>query len=211
MEAPPTETNQEHVNITELLTESAKFFGLDKIAPGRFSLLLTFQICEMYNSQNQSIHRIIDEIKYLEGIIKKSSTKEPTIFSRNASLKGLWHKHYVQSSMSSHAQNLRRALIKYQTPTLKQREAEYQNDPTIGLSMEDIQKIAHESVFSNWERLNDESSVTGEWIIFAKHNKENYYLCLGNHNSGDENIRNLIDNVCVKEFSFLHDILAPLT
>ncbi|PKV10806.1 hypothetical protein CVO74_19550 [Xanthomonas prunicola] len=72
----------------------------------------------------------------------------------------------------------------------------------------DIEEFAHDIVVFNFERLRVDSSLTGEWLIFAKYNEENYYLSLGKHDTGDELIRSQIDVFCLCEFPFLESILA---
>jgi len=49
--------------------------------------------------------------------------------------------------------------------------------------------------------------MTGEWIIYAEHESQKFYLCLAKHNDGDETIRERIGRVCVREFPFLRDVL----
>lgn len=51
------------------------------------------------------------------------------------------------------------------------------------------------------------SKLTGEWIVFAKHNNENYYLALGEHESNDEYLFKTISSTCIPQFDFLNDML----
>jgi hypothetical protein len=54
--------------------------------------------------------------------------------------------------------------------------------------------------------------MTGEWVIYAQHESQNFYLCLAKHNDGDEKIREKIERICLREFPFLKDVfqLPPL-
>jgi hypothetical protein len=49
--------------------------------------------------------------------------------------------------------------------------------------------------------------LTGEWIVFAKHEGKNYYLCLAGHDEGDDHIFARISDGCAYEFPFLSDVL----
>jgi energy-coupling factor transporter ATP-binding protein EcfA2 len=49
--------------------------------------------------------------------------------------------------------------------------------------------------------------LTGEWIVFAKHEGKNYYLCLAGHEEGDDDIFARIRDGCAGEFLFLGDLL----
>ena len=49
--------------------------------------------------------------------------------------------------------------------------------------------------------------MTGEWIVYAQHKNQKFYLCLAKHNDGDEKIREKIERICMREFPFLKDVL----
>jgi hypothetical protein len=49
--------------------------------------------------------------------------------------------------------------------------------------------------------------LTGEWIVFAKHEGKNYYLTLAAHGEGDDHIFARIRDGCVSEFPFLSSLL----
>jgi len=76
------------------------------------------------------------------------------------------------------------------------------------MTEDDAKLIAHDVVHGNYMRRSDANQLTGEWIIYAQHEGQNYYLCLGEHNSGDDHIRAKIDSVCVPEYSFLSQLLT---
>lgn len=137
-----------------------------------------------------------------------SSTKAP-IKNRHPPLKGLWHKHYLESGMKAVAMNVDRGLKKYGIPYFEQRIKEA---PEAGeeryLSEEDIPALVDSVVSGNWQRLSEEKTLTGEWIIFAKYEGKNYYLCLATHDKAShEYMRQNIDKVCCVEFPFLVDLL----
>ncbi len=46
--------------------------------------------------------------------------------------------------------------------------------------------------------------LTGEWIIYAQHEGQKYYLCLARFDEEDDAVFDRIKNGCVDEFPFLH-------
>lgn len=64
--------------------------------------------------------------------------------------------------------------------------------------------VTHE----NWMRGKGVAEITGEWIIYARHEKLNYHLCLGTHEKEYHNdLRSQINAVCCNEFPFLESFL----
>jgi|GEM_PF-7021232 len=48
------------------------------------------------------------------------------------------------------------------------------------MTEDDAKLIAHDVVHGNYMRRSDANQLTGEWIIYAQHEGQNYYLVLGN-------------------------------
>ncbi|MFC3124332.1 hypothetical protein ACFOD4_04600 [Pseudoroseomonas globiformis] len=63
---------------------------------------------------------------------------------------------------------------------------------------------AHEQLF---EGRQQRCALTGEWLIFAKRNGQNYYLCLGIHGEDTSIHRQIVTGGCLEEFPFHHDII----
>ena len=195
---------------TDMASELLRFgevVGLDRIARGRYSLLLLLGLFGATQSRKQNPAKVVREIEALEGLREASNLKPATQFNRPP-LKGLWHKHYLEDGVASMARNLRKGLLRDGLPWLKQQvvEAEASGQERF-ISTEDCARIAHDAIVSNWERLVKDSALTGEWLIYAKHQGKNYYLCLGKHTSGDALLREQIDTICLQEFPFLSQIL----
>lgn len=154
---------------------------------------------------------VIDEIKSLEKL-KISRTKEAAQFKRPA-LGGLWHKHYMNGDVASLAQNVKNALIEYGIPFFEEkiREAQAAGEERF-VTKEDVPKIVNDVLRNNLARRRSEGKMTGEWVIYAQHESQNFYLCLAKHNDGDEKIREKIERICLREFPFLKDVfqLPPL-
>ena len=76
------------------------------------------------------------------------------------------------------------------------------------VTKEMINELSHRVVVESLEDRGANNKLTGEWIVFAKHQGQNYYLCLTNHESGDENIAQSIKSACVPQFSFLNTYVS---
>jgi len=191
------------------LLRFAEMIGLERIASGRYSILLLLGLFGGTHSGKLNPAKVIHEIESLEGIREKSNLKPTSQFERRPALRGLWHKHYLGDGLPSMAKNLRKGIGRYGLPWLKQQVAEaHLSGEERFLTEQDCARIAHDAVVENWQRLIEHSALTGEWLIFAKHQGKNFYLCLGQHTSGDEMLRAQIDAVCFKEFPFLAKILT---
>ncbi|WP_323875440.1 hypothetical protein [Aeromonas veronii] len=151
---------------------------------------------------------VIDEINLLEQN-KDSQTKRESQFRRDE-LCGLWHKHYMNGDLATLAQNMQHAHKSYGIPYFEERMREANAAGVEGfITEEDIPKIVEDLVSNNLSRRKMEGKMTGEWIVYAKHNGQNFYLCLAKHKDGDDKIREKIDRISVNEFPFLKSILHP--
>lgn len=204
-------TRSDGEDMTTELSNFAKLSGLEKIASGRYSILFLLALYGGLQSGQQNPWKIIDEIEILEGHQKKSGLKQASLFNRDP-LKGLWHKHYLEDGLASMARNLGRGLGKYGIPWFQKGIADAKSSGEERYVTEgDIADIANDTVAGNWERLKKDSALTGEWLIFARHENQNYYLCLARHKSDLQIIRKQIDEICVREFPFLINILPKNT
>lgn len=73
-------------------------------------------------------------------------------------------------------------------------------------------KLAHEMVFGGYKERAEKRKLTGEWIIFARHNELNYYLCISNHSKStldDERLYDFLKLLCAHEYPFLLPELNP--
>jgi len=202
-------TGPDGTNHADQLLNFARQIGLERAAPGRYSMLLVLHLWGGFASRRLNPGKIVDEILALEGRGRGSLTKAP-IQNKYPPLKGLWHKHYLPDGMRSFAMNIRRGLAKYGLPLFEERAREAQESGEERfLTEEDVNALSYDATIGNWERLAGEKAVTGEWIMYARHDGENYYLCLGSHDkSQHEHLRQQIDVVCCLEFPFLEALLA---
>ncbi len=180
---------------------------LEQIAPGRISVLFLLSLFGAYKAGRIDPFQVAREIETLE---KGETTgmKSP-IQNRHPPLKGLWHKHYMQLGMASLAINMQQGLERFGIPYFAQkvREAQEAGEERY-ITIDDIAPIVNDAVQGNLQRLREAESLTGEWIVFAKHERLNYYLTLATHDkTTHEHERQMIENICYREFPFLEEML----
>ncbi|WP_432755556.1 hypothetical protein [Pseudomonas sp. WMBT8] len=182
--------------------------GLKRAAPGRYSALLVANLLGGALSGRQNPSTIVHEIELLEmGAL--GQFKAP-IQNKRPPLKGLWHKHYLQDGLASIAMNVDKGLKRFGMPFFDQKIEEAKAagetryvDPT------DIPALVDDIVSGNRQRLAEQQALSGEWIIFAKYEGQNYYLTIATHDKGThQHVREQIEQVCCVEFPFLSQLLA---
>ncbi|MEM5389292.1 hypothetical protein VSR68_37910 [Paraburkholderia phymatum] len=190
------------------LEQFINMIGLDRAAPGRYSFLLAVSLFGAFKSGLQNPHTVVREIMALEAGTP-TGLKAP-IQNRHPPLKGLWHKHYLQDGLRSMAMNVQQGLKRYGMPYFQQKIKEAQETGEERyVTVEDIEALSSDVIHGNLSRLRADERYTGEWLVFARHEGLNFYLCIATHDkSTHDHIRQLIDNVCCMEFPFLSKLLA---
>ena len=181
--------------------------GLNRVAPGRFSSLLVLEVFGGFKAGTVDPTKVASEINALEQG-RTTGLKEP-IQNKHPPLKGLWHKHYLENGIRSVALNVLRGLNSIGSPAFQQKikEAEAAGE-TRYFTSEDVGWLVRDVTEGNLGRLRQQNRITGEWIIFAKHEEKNYYLSLATHDvSTHERVRQNIEAVCYSEFPFLRELL----
>lgn len=187
----------------EYLVEYATQFGLDKIISGRYSWLFVFNLIMLDRENGIDPQSILDEIKSLEGLGPPLQTKPASEF-KWPPLKGLWHKHFFAAKPSLITHNI---LNHLSGNKLRRLIAEvFDSRKSLVVTNELIGMLSNKVVVESFEDRAAANKLTGEWIIFAKYNTQNYYLCITKH-GGDENIARSIKTACFPQFSFLSTYL----
>ena len=182
------------------IAEYAKFYGLDSLIPGRYSSLFIVNLITLEKGQGIDSHSIIEEIKCLEGIASTSQTKPPSQF-RGEFLKGLWHKHFFPALPSVFGYNITNHFGKNGIRNLVEEVLDSAKSST--LTKEMINELSHRLVQVPLEDRAAENKLTGEWIVYAKEDDKNYYLCISPHSAEDKTIASNIQVACAPEFPFL--------
>lgn len=184
--------------------------GLDTIVPGRFSSLLVLNLFAASMAGVMEPSCVIREIKALESGM--NSGFKPGTQLNHLPLKGLWHKHYQVMSLPSLAKNIKRGMDIHGIPLFEQHIKEAQAAGEVRyVQMEDIAALASDVVHGNYMRLHDENRLAGEWLIYAKHDGQNYYVTICTHDKATHaTVRQQIEDVCGMEFPFVNDLLSPV-
>jgi hypothetical protein len=204
-----TATGQEGEDLTEEISRFIQMIGLEEAAPGRYSMLLVLALYGGAMSGKLNPAKVMWEIRALEGLGPESRMKAP-IQNKHQPLKGLWHKHFMGETVAAVAANIRKGLGRFGIPYAKSKVEEARISGVEGFfSVEDLKAIAEDVVHGHWNRLSEQQALTGEWLVFARHEERNYYLGLTTHeNEQHEVMRQQIDRLCCAEFPFLAQLLA---
>jgi hypothetical protein len=168
----------------------------------RMSDLLVFDMYVLDAAFGVSPQEIHATLHNLEAGEPENGVKRATQF-RLAPLKGLWHKHYFSAHFL--AANILLGLGKDGMKNLA-REVFDQSEPLITEKM--IREMSHRVANEPIEKRYDEGKLTGEWMIYAKHSDQNYYLALNTHDAGDQFVFDRIFEHCPKNFPALASWIA---
>lgn len=181
------------------LTEFASEIGLHVIAPGRYSKLFVFKLLLYTQYQGVEADFIIDELKALEGLPNRApNTKPATQFARPP-LKGLWHQHFFSARFVAH--NIATHMLGKRLEETVNRIFDPVRSPTVTREM--IGEMAHAVTHGALEERESQSKLTGEWIVFAEHMGQYYYLTLATHATDDQQTFDEISSMAYTDFPFL--------
>lgn len=204
-----TAQDEDGNDMSAVFSRFVEQIGLQAAAPGRFSFLLVMELFGGAMSGRRNPAKVMQEIRALEGIGSASRMKPP-IQNKHPPLKGLWHKHYFGEGMPALAANILKGLGRFGLPISEQKikEASEAGEERC-FTHEDLRAITHEAVYGHMSRLALEQGLTGEWLLYAEHEGQKYYLCLATHDSAShDEVRRRIDAICCAEFPFLAELLA---
>lgn len=180
----------------DYLRQYADMLDLDRFAKDRYSWLFVLNVLLYERIHGIDPSHIIDEIKALEGAGHKPETKPSTMFAREP-LKGLWHQHFFAAHFVPH--NISNHLAGDRLKKLVEEVMDPAKSAVVTQEM--INELSHRLVHESMEQRAADKKLTGEWIIFAKHNGQNYYLCLATHETGDQIIfNNIKTGDCLQQF-----------
>lgn len=209
--SPDTADGMKEVSAEELF-HFADFFGLTKAAPSRVSHLLMFELyCHAFMPGAAGITpKVIAEIGSLEGLRPIQGTRGAEQF-RHLPLRGLWKTHYLRDGAEAVPMNIKlemerqdKALNAFIGSVLRS----YPEEPTIEQKMEMSQRIAHKVAHDLYLERKARGALTGEWIIFARHEGRNHYLTLARHSEDDGVIHRRIVDACLPQFPFLSEVIS---
>lgn len=195
--------DSDEVVTAQQLNRFAHLYRVDEVIPGRYSHLFIADLYLLDKYQGVSPEMVTQEIRALEHG-SRSYMKPPTQYTRKP-LKGLWHKHFFPVMPSTMAHNILNELGK--NGVRQAAEAAFHPSKGDRITIEMITEFVDHVVEKPFERRSDRASLTGEWIVYAIHNGENYYLSVTSHKRGDEAIAENLRTVCCREFDWLAAIM----
>jgi hypothetical protein len=161
----------------------------------RFSSLFRVQLDELTLRRVVNPFQILEEIKALEGC-GVSRTKRETPF-RKGPLAGLMHKHYFSARQIvfnvnnywARAGMLERAISKM-AATVRAADGPWTVSGMMANRLVD-DAIKHKTLGR---------SLTGDWIVYKRHNGRNFYLTLAAHNERSADIYGRLAPYAAREF-----------
>jgi hypothetical protein len=173
--------------------ESVAFHELDL---ARISTVFLAQ-CYAYSENGTfSIFDLTDPVKALERPGFLSMTASETQF-RHPPLAGLYKKHFssarfIPNNLGNFLES--RAGGKYFNQVWKDGIA-----ATGATHVDDeafLNFLTYHTVITPYEKKSAANEITGEWIVFHKHDGANYYLTVGFHDEGDDVIYERVSFAC---------------
>jgi hypothetical protein len=172
-------------------SESLAFYQLD------LSRISTVYLAQVYALES---HRIFDSfdlthpIKVLEGSTNLDGTPPAKQF-KHAPLTGLYKKHFTSARFIP--QNLYNfQLSKFSDQYFQEaldeasrRSSGYVDDAFTGY-------LVHQMTIPPIEMRNRANRLTGEWVVFHRHEGRNYYLTLASHEEANEAIHERVVLAC---------------
>lgn len=171
----------------------------------RISIALAFRLLGL-TAQSLDVFAVLDELDYLEGIDAHSKTKPESQF-RRPPLASFWHKHFFSArnlatnvttrwNMENGGNNDLQKLI-------SEVAASHGNEPDAWPN-----QLVHRLIVEGFEDR-FRRGLTGDWIVYAKHDGLNYYLDLATHQEGVGDAASLLyaklKDGCHAEFPFLFE------
>ena len=180
-------------------------FIRDENIRGRCSERFLLDLYVYANTKGLNPSIIFEELRALECTLTESRTKQETKFSR-LPLKGLWHKHFFSSHFI--AKNMQIANSRGNIESVI--EKAFEKYEGLDGTVENCKALARDISLGNYELFENRSErnqLTGEWIVFAKINDENYYMCIEFHETDDHIIYDKVIKACKESFEHLVPVI----
>lgn len=190
-------------------------FGRLGLPVDRCSQVLFSQLAHMppYRGVNLPFQFVQSEIQHLEGN-GSTSTKSATPFSKRGKLAGFWHKHFCVPGYEHLGVNASIAWefdkpgsTKFTDMTRKiaapYADVEQTKDDLLRSSREIAQAVVYGP--GGLQERQASAKATGDWIVYAPHKGQNYYLCISKHDE-DEFILEALKQ-CGIQYSFVSSLL----
>lgn len=191
-------------DIADFLHDNSGLCGIDL---SRVSGLLIAQLASASKHRVFDAFSVTDVMQELEGSGRGAQVKYDAF--KHMPLRGLWKAHFFDAIF------LPRNIIEHwglrfeDSPKHAQLCAEVAAEEEAEPSAYGWQgRIAHRLTVGGLEERAMQGKLTGEWIVFGKHDGLNYYLSIAKHTSTpdeDNALYSTIKHYCAPAFPFLFD------
>ncbi len=161
----------------------------------RMSSLFLFDVYVLdaaFGVSPDAIFRAVNDVELGEPL---SGVKAATQF-KHMPLKGLWHKHYFSAHFL--LENIAQGLGSTGAMKIVMDVVDPAKSPVVTSDM--IKEVARRITQDPFADRDNRKRLTGEWIIYIRHNEVNYYLCCGSHIDGDNFLYTKIMEHCLQDF-----------
>jgi hypothetical protein len=167
------------------LQEIKRQVTADRSYADRVSLSFAFQLSQARTTLGED-HFILDIIDGLENVQQRSTLRAEAQF-RHPPLHPFWHVHWsaprhIPRNIGIHWNLTGKGKRDPLTPMLQQVAKKHGHDPARWPGI-----ITYRLAIEG-HRARAERGLTGDWIIFGKHEGRNYYLALATHEEGEDRV-----------------------
>jgi hypothetical protein len=172
--------------------ESVAFHGLEL---ARISSVLLAQAYALQIRRILSVFDLTQPIKVLEGVIAADTTPSEDRF-RHPPLTGLYKKHFTSPRFMT------KNLLNYATSKEGRKNFSKVFDEASRIdgtgSVDDIflKYLAHHTVVTPLHQKTASRTMTGEWVVFHKHEELNFYLTFAAHDEANAEIHKRVTLAC---------------
>ena len=190
------------IHLNDAREFSEDFVGLVGIDMARVSDCLLVQLYGFAMGQSRDVFSVSDVMQGVEGRRPGICSKPGEPF-RHDTLSGFWKAHV--SDAHDISCNLVLELPKKDEAmcnTIRDLEKEEAQNP----SKNGMPGRLAQTVVDGYEKRAERKALTGDWIIYGKHESKNYYLAVAEHartKEEDEELYQRLNALCGAQFPFL--------
>lgn len=189
----PSTTSVSRQDLEAWASEHVGFVGLDL---KRISSVLLAQLMQIESGRHFSVFSITDELQTMEGRQAGRGTRPAEPFLGKV-LKGLQKKHFTDARFLLENMGAHFGMRNGGNSRLNSAIARAFEQNTSGFVDDQFcNTIAHLCTVAAIEERTRSHRLSGEWIVFHRHQGENFYLTLASHQEADEGVLKRVQMAC---------------
>ncbi len=158
--------------------------------------MLLAQLIQIESGRHFSVFSVTDELQTMEGRRAGKGTRSAEPFLGKV-LKGLQKKHFTDARFLLENMGAHFGMRKGGNSRLDSAIAQAFEQNTSGFVDDQFcNTMAHLSTVAAIEERMRAHRLTGEWIVFHRHQGENFYLTLASHQEPDEEVLKRVQLAC---------------